>query len=517
MKVRRLLALACALVLALSLAPGAAAWEYADLPDSHWAHEDMEEAAELHLLWGTGNGLMQPEAGLTWAQCLTLAARTFAPEAFADPANYDPSWELLAYNACRAAGLLLLPEEEFLPVAADPAVLSQWVSRQDTLVLLDRALPESVTGERREWVTDPATGEETYQVRTADEALADLWQVPVTHLDAVRRLYGLGVVNGTAVTGWDGVEYRFLYGADALRRCDGAALFLRALEELDDESYGEKKTVTLHVTDEFGQSLVPDLTVDTAVGRRVAWVAYDALSDDPALHFYERCDDDLEISTACDDYTIVYRPMTQTERARREFWDAVERGEALAEDEWKQDYHRYELGDSSYKHLLLFGSPDTYRYADQADSKAHMTTVTVPMWKLDKKGNKYASQGSFSINAALADDVVAIFTEIFNDPEQFPFNSIGGFGWRGDSSRSEHNCGTAIDISPTQNYQVRDGNAMVGTHWTPGADPYSIPVDGSVVRIFRKYGWDWGGDAWAGHADPTVGYHDYMHFSYMGT
>jgi hypothetical protein len=37
-----------------------------------------------------------------------------------------------------------------------------------------------------------------------------------------------------------------------------------------------------------------------------------------------------------------------------------------------------------------------------------------------------------------------------------------------------------------------------------------------VVRIFAAHGWSWGGNAWAKDADPSTGYHDYMHFSYMG-
>ena len=50
----------------------------------------------------------------------------------------------------------------------------------------------------------------------------------------------------------------------------------------------------------------------------------------------------------------------------------------------------------------------------------------------------------------------------------------------------------------------------------PGQPPYSISPDSSVVRIFKAHGWSWGGDAWAYSSDDSEGYHDYMHFSYMG-
>ena len=149
-------------------------------------------------------------------------------------------------------------------------------------------------------------------------------------------------------------------------------------------------------------------------------------------------------------------------------------------------------------------------------TKAGMTTVTVPVWHLDKSGNKVPATTSFSIHAAIADDVVAIFTEIFNDPEQFPFRDLGGYGWRGDKATGEHNCGTAIDINWNENYQIRNGRIQTGSLWQPGSNPYSISPNGSVVRIFREHGWSWGGDAWADNSDDSYGYHDYMHFSYMG-
>ena len=106
--------------------------------------------------------------------------------------------------------------------------------------------------------------------------------------------------------------------------------------------------------------------------------------------------------------------------------------------------------------------------------------------------------------------MTAVFTEIYNDPEQFPIYSVEGYAWRGASATGEHNCGTAVDINANENYQVYpDGRVGAGSHWTPGEDPWSIPEDGSVVRIFRSYGYSWGGNAW-----PTN--RDYMHFSYLG-
>ena len=145
-----------------------------------------------------------------------------------------------------------------------------------------------------------------------------------------------------------------------------------------------------------------------------------------------------------------------------------------------------------------------------------MTTVTVPVWKLDSNGGKSTSTASLTVNAALAEDITAIFTEIYNDPEQFPIHDLGGYDWRGDSATGEHNCGTAIDINANWNCQIREGKVEAGQLWAPGVEPYSISPEGSVVRIFAQHGWSWGGDAWAWSSDISEGYHDYMHFSYMG-
>lgn len=174
-----------------------------------------------------------------------------------------------------------------------------------------------------------------------------------------------------------------------------------------------------------------------------------------------------------------------------------------------------EIGENEAKYQLLFGSPAKRRFASEAEADAAMTEVEVPCWKLDH-GEKSPSTVTLTVHAALAGDVLAIFTEIFNDPEQFPILDAGGYDWRGDRATGEHNCGTAIDLNWRQNYQVRSGKAQAGDHWLPGEDPYSIPPDGSVVRIFQTHGWAWGGDAWAESTDPGSGYHDYMHFSYMG-
>ncbi|MBE7015898.1 MAG: hypothetical protein E7417_03635 [Ruminococcaceae bacterium] len=157
--------------------------------------------------------------------------------------------------------------------------------------------------------------------------------------------------------------------------------------------------------------------------------------------------------------------------------------------------------------------PDGQPYTDKETAVANMRQVKVPVWKLNKNGEKYPSEATLEINANLAEDVVSIFTEIFNDPERFPIKNLGGFSWRNTASGSvsEHSYGTCIDINWEENYYcyAATGEAITGNYWKPYEDPYSIPAESSVVRIFKKYGFKWGGDAWT-----TL--RDYMHFTYLG-
>ena len=211
------------------------------------------------------------------------------------------------------------------------------------------------------------------------------------------------------------------------------------------------------------------------------------------------------------------RPVTKaqdqyTQYSYRHSWDIISYEEFQNENFWL-----LLPGYSDIKWAHIYGSVDAPRYATQQEASPHMVRITFPIWKLSN-GQKVSSKASIWINAAVADEVVSIFTEIYNDPEQFPINSVGGYSWRGDTSSSQHNPGLAIDINPNENYQIRYGQVVVGSFWDPSTSPYSIPEDSSVVRIFAEHGWSWGGNAWAGYTSPsTTGNHDYMHFSYFGT
>ena len=168
-------------------------------------------------------------------------------------------------------------------------------------------------------------------------------------------------------------------------------------------------------------------------------------------------------------------------------------------------------GEAAEKEARIF--KDGIKYTSAEEANAHMSDVTVDVWKLDSDGNLYSSTLSFKINSVLKDDVIEIFKEIYNSPVKAPLKDVTAYGWRNamsSGSYSDHNYGTAIDLNYNENYCVYASGTVVGSFYDPVNSVYSFPQNGIVVQTFAKYGWLWGGNAWV---SGTV---DYMHFSYLG-
>lgn len=168
-------------------------------------------------------------------------------------------------------------------------------------------------------------------------------------------------------------------------------------------------------------------------------------------------------------------------------------------------------GEAEEKENRIFGGGAKYTSADEAN--AHMSDVTVKVWRLDADGKPYSSTLGFRINSALKEDIIAIFDEIYNSPIKAPIKDATAYGWRNamsSGSYSDHNYGTAIDLNYNENYCVYASGTVVGSFYDPDNSVYSFAQDGIVVQTFAKYGWLWGGNAWV---SGTV---DYMHFSYLG-
>lgn len=166
------------------------------------------------------------------------------------------------------------------------------------------------------------------------------------------------------------------------------------------------------------------------------------------------------------------------------------------------------------KCMRLFGEVVPYYgysyrsyYKTNEEAMAHMVPVTIQAWDFadSTKTTKITKSYTLYVHENIADTVTAIFDEIYHGQEQFPIHSIGCYRFE---LGSEHSIGVAIDINPNENYYLDRYGYQVGSYWKPGIDPYSIPTDGEVAKIFNKYGFSQG--IWSSAVD-------YMHFSYFGT
>lgn len=140
----------------------------------------------------------------------------------------------------------------------------------------------------------------------------------------------------------------------------------------------------------------------------------------------------------------------------------------------------------------------------------HLVTISVRVWDFadSSQTTKTTKTIQLQVHENIAETVKAIFEEIYNGPEQFPINSAGGYYT---STGSEHNPGLALDLNVNSNYYCTpDGTAVVGSHWDPENDPYSIPEGGDVDKAFANHGFR-RGIYW------NSGYRDYMHYSFFGT
>ncbi len=164
---------------------------------------------------------------------------------------------------------------------------------------------------------------------------------------------------------------------------------------------------------------------------------------------------------------------------------------------------------NSERRQMLFGNPNKTYFTSATDAKDYMVSVKVPIWKLNSSGVKVESSAWITVHKLVANEVKTIFNEIFNDPERFPINAVGGARY---SDTMRHSWGCAIDINPNENYYInyRTGQTVGSFCYKNGSSPYSITPNSSVVRAFARQGWGWGGQGWTSAAD-------YMHFSILSS
>ena len=137
-------------------------------------------------------------------------------------------------------------------------------------------------------------------------------------------------------------------------------------------------------------------------------------------------------------------------------------------------------------------------------------------------------KGQLVIHNDLVEDVQKIFEELkeikfpiekvipiikynWNDTKSMLDNNSSAFNYRHVHNKNElsnHSFGRAIDINPIQNpYIDKNGESIpAGCFYNPETKG-TIVSNSAVVKIFDKYGWEWGGN-WG----ETRGYFDFQHF-----
>ncbi len=198
---KRMWAMVLAAALCLTLAPTATAlgpaWitgqTFGDVPESHWAFYDVEAVAHHGLMLGTGEGMFSPDMKVSTAQFLTMIGRIVFPDAAALP---DDPWYGPYARACEGAGLLTGSQADLSRINAE-------ITRYDMAVILRAAAKTLGAAEK---LAEPSQ-------------ITDYADVPAQYQEAVRAVYGLGLIWGDGAGNFN--------GSNTMMRCEVAAVVRR--------------------------------------------------------------------------------------------------------------------------------------------------------------------------------------------------------------------------------------------------------------------------------------------------
>ena len=215
------------LAVLVGIVPAAAApaFGFSDVPETHWASEEIWEACRLGIAEGVGGGRFAPDQVLTAGAFLAMLGRAVYPADCAEEAG-EPWWGP-GYDAALKFGLFT-PEEFPRTEEAMAAPLT----RCQTARLLCRT-DQSLFGTGFPLVSLPIP------------FCADYDQIPEAYEYDVSFVYARELMRGDAAGNFN--------GESSLTRAEAAAVLLRLLEKRPDHFAGE--TVSITVT---GQAVLWD-------------------------------------------------------------------------------------------------------------------------------------------------------------------------------------------------------------------------------------------------------------------
>lgn len=133
----------------------------------------------------------------------------------------------------------------------------------------------------------------------------------------------------------------------------------------------------------------------------------------------------------------------------------------------------------------------------------YLTTITVPI----VNGSGTRTTMNLTVHKKLTGEITQIFTEMANMGFPVKTGTTCGYNWRSmvsSSSQSHHSYGCVIDLNWDDNPYVSSSLSVGNNLYQPYINRFSVTPE--VVRIWKKYGFYWGGD-WKSAKD-------YMHFTY---
>lgn len=492
---KKLVAGLCLLLAMVLLCPAAVAYytyieipEFEDVAYDTPGREDIERCAELGLIVPDADGNFRPAELLSWGAFLDMLSRcgNFSHSMEELPGEH---WAENAWAQMKEFGAL-----EGLDLQCTAEALDAALMRSEMALVLYNFLM-AVPGED---VDIDLTGAERYILDSA-EISPEYWT-------AVATVYAKGIL-----TGANGLMDGLFCGGYHLTRSDAAVVMARLLDP------SRRQTVDLSNPPDPTPTPAPRPTpaptpkpVVTAAPTAVPTAAPTATPNNGVTVVATATPAPVVATNAP---AATQAPMGEKPNGSTPFATWARQQGLLGSYSGTAEFNQ-----------MMFGSAGKTYFSSWADAANYMTTVTVNVWKMNSDGSKYASTASIDIHKYLADDVYSIFQQIFNDPEQFPIQSIGGARF---SDTMRHSWGAAIDINANYNCEANTragyvtitcGNGWwpVGTERTDYAgslsepSPYSIGAGSSVVRAFANHGWGWGG-SWGG------GSKDYMHFSILSS
>lgn len=449
----------------------------------HWAEKEIGFCLEKELYRGVSETEFAPEEGMTRGMFVTVLGRA----AGIDPDQYQDWYLEYLYQD--------VPEGEYY------APYVNWATRYGIVNGMGDNSFEPDTLINREQMATMIVRYASIcnlEIISTDGVIAERFtdqdQISDYAKDPVEQLRMTGVLNG-----YDNGDGTYSFRPEqTTTRAECAALFYRLDTAL--WPYGGREVVNpegLQVTASSAEMKVGDsgcmtaaFTPESATNQTVTWISTDStvVKVDHTGKLQALGEGTAEI------YGYTWNGYSDSCTV------TVRRSESIAGS--SETYEE--------KCIRIFGQvvDDPHTYYDRNDT-SYLVSVPIRVWQFaDSSRREKVTQTLYvQVHRNLAATVQAIFEEIYQGAEQFPIYAVGGYY---DSSYSEHTPGLAIDINPEENYEcTNDGTPLTGSYWKPGEDPYSIPVDGDVVRAFRNHGFGWGAD-WRSKKD-------YMHFSYFGT